>query len=286
MHERMKISVIIPTYKPGNYIWQCLDSLVSQTLPPDNYELIIVVNGCREPYFSQINEYVSQRGNGVNIQLLQTDQSGVSNARNMGLEAAQGQFVCFIDDDDWVSPTYLEFLSRECETDDTMVIANVKNYQEETGEMMDDWLTACYEKNRNRKAPTLLSCRSYMSVTCCKMVPSKAMVGYRFNTRFRQGEDSLFFTQISHNLHHFRCAKPEAVYYRRIRLQSAARVRSPWNMIADNARLACAFMGIYIKAPLRYSFPFIATRVAACVKGTISNIRRMRKLKAIAADRP
>ena len=46
----MLISVIIPTYKPGNYIIECLKSLANQTLSPNCFEIIIVLNGCREPY--------------------------------------------------------------------------------------------------------------------------------------------------------------------------------------------------------------------------------------------
>ena len=53
----MKISVIIPSYKPQEYLWQCLDSLCSQTFPKEDFELILVLNGCKEPYYEQIKAY-------------------------------------------------------------------------------------------------------------------------------------------------------------------------------------------------------------------------------------
>ena len=161
----MDVSVIIPTYKPGDYIWQCLNSLKDQTLSYDKYELIIVVNGCCEPYYSDILSYLDKCNQRLYATVLQTDKGGVSNARNMGLDVAKGQYVCFIDDDDWVSPIYLEGLLSAATGVDSVVVANVKNYDENTSFLRDDWLTACYDKNR--EAPdraSLMSCRSFMSV--------------------------------------------------------------------------------------------------------------------------
>ena len=85
----MKISVIIPTYKPQEYLWKCLDSLDRQTLSNDNFEVILVLNGCKEPYYSQIKNYIAKR-NDLNIIFIQTDEGGVSNARNKGLDIAKG----------------------------------------------------------------------------------------------------------------------------------------------------------------------------------------------------
>ena len=53
----MKISVIIPTYRPGAYIFECLDSLRHQTLPKNQFEVIVVLNGERNPYEEQLFEY-------------------------------------------------------------------------------------------------------------------------------------------------------------------------------------------------------------------------------------
>lgn len=273
----MKVSVIIPTYKPGPYIWQCLDSLAKQTLHHSDYELVIVVNGCNEPYYSQIAQHIAQWDPSVCVQLLQTDQGGVSNARNIGIEKSRGRFLCFVDDDDWVSPTYLEGLYAEALTEHTIVMANVRNYNEETQELQDDWLSACYKKNSQLQKPTLLSCRSYMSVACCKMLPRTTIATHRFDIRFRQGEDSLFFAELSRHLKEYRFACPDAIYYRRIRALSAGRARSTRSIIADNARLALAFITTYLKAPLQYDFVFFASRVAACIKGSVHTIRQKQK---------
>ena len=98
----MKISVIVPTYKPKSYIWECLDSIYNQTLPKNDYELILVLNGCNEPYSTQIRAWLSKHES-LGVQFIQTDESGDSNARNLALDHVKGEYVTFIDDDDFIS---------------------------------------------------------------------------------------------------------------------------------------------------------------------------------------
>ena len=105
-----KISIIIPTYKPQTYIWECLDSLRNQTFAKDKFEVIIVLNGCINPWKCQIEDYIANKMQGMNVNFIHTEQRGVSNARNLALDLVKGEYVTFIDDDDFVSPSYLEEL--------------------------------------------------------------------------------------------------------------------------------------------------------------------------------
>ena len=98
----MEISVIIPTYKPGEYISDCLRSLEEQDFPVSDYEVIIVLNGCDMPYRSMLEDIITDNGY-VNVRVIQTDEPGVSNARNIGIDNAKGKYLLFIDDDDWVA---------------------------------------------------------------------------------------------------------------------------------------------------------------------------------------
>ena len=56
----MEISVIIPMYKPDYYIWECLDSLKNQTISQNEFEILIILNGEKEPYYSQINNWINE----------------------------------------------------------------------------------------------------------------------------------------------------------------------------------------------------------------------------------
>lgn len=113
----MKISVIVPTYKPMDYLWKCLDSLVAQTLLGSEWELLLVLNGCCEPWRTQIEKYIGSKMQGMNVVFVQTDTPGVSNARNIALDRARGEYIMFIDDDDYVSPQYLEELLKAASPD-------------------------------------------------------------------------------------------------------------------------------------------------------------------------
>ena len=125
----MEISVIIPTYKPQDYLWECLDSLDAQTFPKEKFEVILVLNGCDEPYKSQIERYIEEHKKALNIKLIHTLQGGVSNARNIALDHAEGKYICFIDDDDYVSPSYLQELYSKA-SDDTIVISNTYYFKD------------------------------------------------------------------------------------------------------------------------------------------------------------
>ena len=112
----MKISVIVPTYKPQAYLWECLDSIYNQTFPKSDYELVLVLNGCNEPYNTQILDWLSKHKD-LNVQFFQIDTGGVSNARNIALDNAKGEYVTFIDDDDLISTAYLKELYEKATPD-------------------------------------------------------------------------------------------------------------------------------------------------------------------------
>ena len=105
----MRISVIVPSYKPQSYTWECLDSLCNQTIDKSQYEVIVVLNGCNEPYNAVLKQYLDKHPE-INWNYIQTDTPGVSNARNIGIDIAKGEYITFLDDDDFVSPSYLECL--------------------------------------------------------------------------------------------------------------------------------------------------------------------------------
>ena len=102
-----RVSIILPSYKPNFYIYDCIRSVCEQTLDISLFELIIVLNGCDEPYYSNIDNYCSDIQKKPFIQIIQIDEPGVSNARNIGMNVARGEYICFLDDDDILSPTYI-----------------------------------------------------------------------------------------------------------------------------------------------------------------------------------
>ena len=145
----MLISVIIPTYKPGNYIIECLKSLANQTLSPNCFEIIIVLNGCREPYEEFVKKNILNVLQGINVTLLQIDEAGVSNARNKGLDKAEGEYICFIDDDDIVSSNYLAALLSKSDKG-TLVVSDVKTFISDISQSSDDYISNVFIKFKSK----------------------------------------------------------------------------------------------------------------------------------------
>lgn len=72
----MQISVIIPSYKPKEYLWECLDSLCKQTMDKRQFEILLILNGCCEPFKSQIEKYITEYMQDMNVRFIQTNQGG------------------------------------------------------------------------------------------------------------------------------------------------------------------------------------------------------------------
>ena len=259
------ISVIIPTYRPGTYLRECLDSLWRQTLGHNCFEVIIVLNGCDEPYRSNITALLKEAPSDIDVRLLQTDRGGVSNARNMGIEEARGNYIAFIDDDDWLSENYLENLLRLSD-DGTIVVANVKNFDENNSQFIDDYIAKAYKRNVCRKKVTLMSGRSFFSSCACKIIPRSVIGNYRFNTHFSQSEDALLMATLSKNVRAILLAPSDTIYYRRTRSGSVRHRRSKMKAAADVVKTSIAFAGIYFSDMRHYHLPFFLTRMLGLVK--------------------
>ena len=100
------VSVIIPVYKTEQYILSCLQSFEKQIYK--DFELICVDDGSPDHSGDIIQKY--QKNTDMKITYVRTENHGVSYARNYGIELAQGEYICFVDSDDMVSPHYLKIL--------------------------------------------------------------------------------------------------------------------------------------------------------------------------------
>lgn len=106
------VSIIIPVYNAGPYIEACMASLVAQTL--DNIEVLLVDDHGRDDSMELARRFVEAHPSGKAFRFLTTPHNmGPGPARNVGIEAAQGEYVAFVDSDDVVEPGFCELLYRE-----------------------------------------------------------------------------------------------------------------------------------------------------------------------------
>ena len=264
----MEISVIIPTFKPQEYLWECLDSLRTQTLSTDMFEVIIVLNGCKEPYYKQIADYATRHSDSIDLKVIYTDENGVSNARNTGLDNAEGQFIAFIDDDDKVSPTYLEELYSKAD-DQTVVIANTFNFSEESPEILIPVRPTELHSILSSKGRTgLHESRRFFFTVWMKLIPTAIIADRRFDTSFSIGEDCIFMFKISDKIRYTYFTSSDATYYHRLRPNSAMGSMAQaerWKRIWNDIRMIAAYTKIYLCGLRRYSLHFFLTRVRGAI---------------------
>lgn len=106
-----KISIIIPVYNVEKYVEKCLLSCAEQDLPSDEYEIIIINDGSNDNSL-EIVERVSM--NYSNIKIFSQKNLGLSAARNKGLSFAKGEYIWFVDSDDWIAENCLKKIVDKC----------------------------------------------------------------------------------------------------------------------------------------------------------------------------
>jgi len=103
----MRFSVIIPLYNKAPYVAKAIGSVLTQTFT--DFELAIVDDGSKDNS-AQIAERAIEGCD--NCRLIRQENAGVSMARNNGVSLSQGEYLCFLDADDWWAPTFLEEMSK------------------------------------------------------------------------------------------------------------------------------------------------------------------------------
>ena len=263
----MKISVIVPTYKPQAYLWECLDSIYNQTFPKSDYELVLVLNGCNEPYNTQILDWLSKHKD-LNVQFFQIDTGGVSNARNIALDNAKGEYVTFIDDDDLISTAYLKELYEKA-TPDTVSLCYPYAFNDRDIEKQLPYsITKAYDYICKHKCKNLSSMvRKFFSGPCMKLIPMRFIHDRRYDVRFKNGEDSLFMFLISDKIDKVSFTSKDAIYYRRFRENSACtRSKTKREIIANKMNMIKAYISIYLRKPQKYSLLFFITRLLGALR--------------------
>ncbi len=99
------ISVIVPVYKVEAYLDHCVQSIIDQTYK--NLEIILVDDGSPDRCPQKCDEWAKKDSR---VRVIHKKNGGLSDARNAGLEIAQGSYICFVDSDDWVDTHYIEYL--------------------------------------------------------------------------------------------------------------------------------------------------------------------------------
>ena len=112
-----KVSIIVPVYNTEKYLARCINSIIAQSFT--DFELILVNDGSTDNSLKICEEYATKDSR---IVVIHKENGGVSSARNKGLDIANGEWISFVDADDWISISYLSDLITDISTSSTDII--------------------------------------------------------------------------------------------------------------------------------------------------------------------
>lgn len=124
MNTSSLISIIVPVYNVEPYLDECLHSIASQSY--DSFEVIMVNDGSTDGSKGICERW---RDSDHRFKLVNQNNSGVSAARNIGLDNALGDFICFVDSDDAVAPVFLESLIKNMDSDTDIVECGYRKFR-------------------------------------------------------------------------------------------------------------------------------------------------------------
>lgn len=129
----IEVSIIIPVYNVERYLSKCLDSLINQTLK--DIEIICINDGSTDNSLNILKEYALKDSR---IKIIDKQNEGQGIARNLGIEFAQGEFIGFVDPDDWIEPDMYEKMYNQAkELSSQVVICDYKKYFEDDNKYCD-----------------------------------------------------------------------------------------------------------------------------------------------------
>ncbi|MBQ8385725.1 MAG: glycosyltransferase family 2 protein [Spirochaetaceae bacterium] len=263
----MKITVIIPTYKPDYTLYECLDSLSRQTLSVDEFDVVLILNGEQHPYEQEIQHYLNNSP--LKIQYIYSLEKGVSNARNIGIKHATGDYITFIDSDDWVSENYLTGLLEKT-NGSQMALAKVQRFDDLSKRTTDIYLTQLYDSLDSNGIYNHIRVKSYFSVPFGKLLPTVICKKTSFSRKFDYGEDGLFMFSMEPDLPVGVKASEDVIYFYRFKENSLSnKTRNRGTIIKTHIFLLCEYWKLYLSKSTRYNLFFFINRNLAVLKHII-----------------
>jgi glycosyltransferase involved in cell wall biosynthesis len=115
-----KVSVIVPVFDPGERIDRCIESLLGQSMPAGDYEVVFVDDGSTDGTGERLEALAAEHEHVTTVRIPNSGWPG--RPRNVGIDAARGEFVYFVDHDDWIGPEALERLYATAIADDADIV--------------------------------------------------------------------------------------------------------------------------------------------------------------------
>ena len=213
MAQQPRVSIIVPVYNTGDYLEECLDSLVSQTL--SDIEIICIDDGSSDASPAILDSYASRD---PRFRVIHQENSGVSSSRNKGLDMASGEFILFVDSDDYIETYSCERLVAVADEDQADIVV-FGGLTFPTVAWSDESMATRRATYKHDSIKALFSERGSYPLMCNKLYRRKLIErgNLRFNSELSLGEDHAFQFMafplaqvVSYSpdmLYHYRCER-------------------------------------------------------------------------------
>lgn len=184
------VSVIVPVYNSEKYIRRCLDSVCGQTYT--DLEVILVNDGSKDHSLSILQEY---SGRDHRISLVSQENKGVAAARNTGLRNANGDYILYVDADDWIEPDAIECLVSRMDEDADIVFCS-SDHAETPEDVRRESKTECEVWDQDRQLLEFMKHKRMTGMLWNKLIRKSIMDGSSFNEKTGYGEDAEFLWKV------------------------------------------------------------------------------------------
>lgn len=221
-HLQPGISVIIPAHRSRDTLGETIRSLAAQSMPPDNFEVLIVCNGhddgTEAVAYAARSNYPS-----IRVRIYHSDIASAGSARNIGLSLARHEYVTFVDADDQVEPRFLETAYKHA-AHDRVVASPIIDYSGRTFDQ-DNALNLRIRAAAGTTVP-LAQVPWLLGFNACKLVATEHLMRLDYDPALQSGEDLVFFAQllaIPNMQAVFPTSQEDAGYIRKVRPGSVSR---------------------------------------------------------------
>lgn len=195
------ISIIVPVYNAENTLYRCVDSILQQTFT--DWELLLIDDGSKDSSGDICDEYARKDSR---IRVFHKENGGVSSARNLGLDNAKGEWITFVDSDDFLNLEALLNMTSVIGNSD-LVLSSIREYDKVS---YKDYIVSNITTKNVEETAKWLDMLNYFIVLITpysKLLKTSIINNHnlRFDIRFCSGEDSLFLYQYLYYVERVSC---------------------------------------------------------------------------------
>ena len=186
------ISVIIPVYNMELYLERCLDSVLNNTYR--NLEVICIDDGSKDRSLEILRHYEAAD---PRVVVIAKENGGVSSARNAGLDRMTGEYVCFVDPDDYVHPQYVELLYRaSIESKTRISICGFEQFDTVFPTVMQETYSLDPGSVTIYSFTSIFQIQNLRAYCWGKLIQADLVKGNRFREDLKLAEDTAFFAEV------------------------------------------------------------------------------------------